>query len=119
MRKRDKRAIAAALTTAIALGYAVPAHASDTLPYLGESAKGENQPYQHGYRAEDFLNWSPETDPYAEYLRAKVPLQDRNEALSATQANPNLSSETQFFTLAGDYGNAFFDSYPYTNEFSQ
>lgn len=119
MRKRDKRAIAAALTTAIALGYAVPAKAGDTLPYLGESARGENQPYQHGYRGEDFLNWNPATDPYAEYLRAKVPLQDRNEALSATQANPNLSSETQMFALSGDYGNAFFDSYPYTNEFSQ
>ena len=93
--------------------------ASDTLPYLGESARGENQPYQHGYRAEDLLDWSPETDPWGDMLRAEVPLQDRNAALAATQANPDLSPETQWFTLAGDYGNAFFDSYPYTNEFSQ
>ena len=93
--------------------------ASDTLPYLGESARGENQPYQHGYRAEDLLDWSPETDPWGDMLRAEVPLQDRNAALAATQANPELSPETQWFTLAGDYGNAFFDSYPYTNEFSQ
>ncbi len=93
--------------------------ASDTLPYLGESARGENQVYQHGYRSLDIESWSPETDPYAQYLRSQVPLQNRNEALAATQANPELSAETQMFALAGDYGNAFFDSYPYTNEFSQ
>ncbi len=93
--------------------------ASDTLPYLGDSARGENQAYQHGYRALDIESWSPETDPYAEYLRAQVPLQNRNEAFSATQANPGISPKTQMLTLAGDYGNAFFDSYPYTNEFSQ
>ena len=117
-----KRALSAALALAITAGVSTPAlvaKASDTLPYLGESARGENQPYQHGYRAEDFLDWSPETDPYSEYMRAQIPLQNRNEAFASTQANPDLSSETQWFTLAGDYGNAFFDSYPYTNEFSQ
>lgn len=119
MRKKAKKILAAFLTLAMAAGTIPSAFASDTLPYLGESARGENQAYQHGYRAEDFLDWSPETDPYAEYLRAQVPLQDRNAALAATQANPDLSPETQWFTLAGDYGNAFFDSYPYTNEFSQ
>lgn len=119
MRKTGKKMMAAALMAALTLGCAVPVSASDTLPYLGESARGENQPYQHGYRAEDFLSWNPAKDPYAEYLRAKVPLQERNEAFAPTQANPNLSPETQWFTLAGDYGNAFFDSYPYTNEFSQ
>lgn len=119
MRNREKQAIAAALTTAMAFSFTTPALAGDTLPYLGDSAKGENQPYQHGYRGEDFLNWNPETDKYSEYLRAKVPLQERNEAFSETQANKNLSPNTEFFALAGDYGNAFFDSYPYTNEFSQ
>ena len=62
-----KRALSAALALAITAGVSTPAlvaKASDTLPYLGESARGENQPYQHGYRAEDFLDWSPETEPY-------------------------------------------------------
>ena len=117
--KRSKRALAALLAVLMAASSAPFAMASDTLPYLGESARGENQPYQHGYRAEDLLDWSPETDPWGDMLRAEVPLQDRNAALAATQANPELSPETQWFTLAGDYGNAFFDSYPYTNEFSQ
>ena len=119
MKKTAKKVLAAFLALAITASSMPFALASDTLPYLGESARGENQPYQHGYRAEDFLDWSPETDPYSEYLRARIPLQDRNAALAATQANPELSPETQWFTLAGDYGNAFFDSYPYTNEFSQ
>ena len=117
--KKGKRALAAILAVLMAASSAPFAMASDTLPYLGESARGENQPYQHGYRAEDLLDWSPETDPWGDMLRAEVPLQDRNAALAATQANPELSPETQWFTLAGDYGNAFFDSYPYTNEFSQ
>ena len=106
--KRSKRALAALLAVLMAASSAPFAMASDTLPYLGESARGENQPYQHGYRAEDLLDWSPETDPWGDMLRAEVPLQDRNAALAATQANPDLSPETQWFTLAGDYGNAFF-----------
>lgn len=30
-----------------------------------------------------------------------------------------MSAAPEYFTLTGDYGNAFFDSYSYTNEFSQ
>ena len=93
--------------------------ASDTLPYLGDGAKGANQAYEHGYRSLDLKTWSPKTDPFSESMRAMIPLQARNAAFAATQAKPNLSSETQMFSLAGDYGNAFFDSYQYTNEFSQ
>ncbi len=119
MKRNGKRALAALLAVLMAASSAPFALAADTLPYIGESAKGENQPYQHGYRAEDFLDWNPETDPWGDMLRAQVPLQDRNAALAATQANPELSPETEYFALSGDYGNAFFDSYPYTNEFSQ
>ena len=119
MKRNGKRALAALLAVLMAASSAPFAMAADTLPYIGESAKGENQPYQHGYRAEDFLDWSPETDPWGDMLRAEVPLQNRNEAFAATQANPNLSPETEYFALSGDYGNSFFDSYPYTNEFSQ
>ncbi|MCI5924753.1 MAG: discoidin domain-containing protein [Oscillospiraceae bacterium] len=111
--------LALAITASMYVGGSVSVFAGDTLPYLGDSAKGENQPYQHGYRGEDLLAWSPETDPYAELLRAQIPLQNRNAAFAATQADPNLSADPEYFTLTGDYGNSFFDSYPYTNEFSQ
>ncbi len=117
--KKKKRILSLLLAGMIVCSTSTSIFASDTLPYLGESAKGENQPYEHGYRSLDLKNWSPETDPYADFMRAQVPLQERNEAFTATQANPNLNPETQYFNLSGDYGNAFFDSYSYTNEFSQ
>lgn len=83
------------------------AFAGDTLPYQGESALADNEPTSHGYRAEDLLSWDPATDPDAELLRARVPLQNRIEAVAATQANPSLNPEVEYLTLAGDYGNAF------------
>ena len=82
-----------------------------------QDTRTENTPYQHGYRPEDIMNWSPKTDAYASLQRARIPLQERNDAFAATQADPNLTSEAQYFTLAADYGQ--FDSQPYSNEFSQ
>lgn len=98
---------------------ATGAYASDTLPWEGESAVGANQPYQHGYTAPDVLDWDPASDPYAEMLRSHVPLQQRNDPNAESQRNPELSADTQMLTLAGDYGNAFFESHQQTNEFSQ
>ncbi|WP_155055316.1 endo-beta-N-acetylglucosaminidase [Streptomyces blattellae] len=109
---------ALAVAFALTLG-AGSAGATDTLPWTGDSAIGANQPYQHGYSSTDLLRWNPADDTDAEYLRAKVPLQDRVAPNSATQRNPALPAETQQLTLAGDYGNAFFESNAYTNEFSQ
>lgn len=106
----------ASLTVALA---APAAQASDTLPWTGDSVVGANQPYQHGYTAPDVLDWSPETDRYAELLRSHVPLQERNAPHAATQRDPDLPAETQMLTLAGDYGNAFFESHQGTDEFSQ
>ncbi len=109
--------LAAAL--AVTLAGAGGAAASDTLPWEGDSAKGANQPYQHGYNPDALLAWDPATDPGAELLRARVPLRERADADASTQRDPSLPAETQALTLAGDYGNAFFESHPYTNEFSQ
>ncbi|ADI03949.1 endo-beta-N-acetylglucosaminidase family protein [Streptomyces bingchenggensis BCW-1] len=109
-------ALAAALALTLGAGTAV---ASDTLPWTGESAVGANQPYQHGYSSTDLLRWNPADDTDAELLRAKVPLQTRIAPDATTQRNPALPADTQQLTLAGDYGNAFFESHPYTNEFSQ
>lgn len=97
----------------------IPVMAGDTWPFEGESAHGENQPSVHGYTSGHILDWSPETDPYAEMLRSFVPLQQRIEPLAATQANPNLNPDVQVFNLAGDYGNAFIENAPYTNKFAQ
>lgn len=108
MKKTAQKVLAAFLALAITASSMPIAHAGDTYPYVGESAKGDNQPYQHGYRVEDIMDWSPETDPYGELLRAQVPLQDRNAALAATQANPELLSDAQYLTLTGDYGKCIF-----------
>lgn len=73
-----------------------------------EEAQGETsnsyEPWKHGYRFVDVLNWSPETDNYSEELRAQVPLQERNEPFAATQANPNLKSDALVYNVAmGNY----------------
>lgn len=120
MRKmREKIAIIAATVCVVTSSLAITTKAGVSLPPTGDATKGANQPFQHGYRAIDIENWNPEEDPYAEMLRAQVPLQERIEPFSETQANPNLSSETSLTNLNGDYGNYFFDSTAYTNDFSQ
>lgn len=95
------------------------AHAGDTWPFEGDSAHGKNQPSVHGYTSGHVLDWSPETDPYAELLRSRVPLQKRIDPLAATQANPNLDSNVKMMNVSGDYGNAFIENAPYTNKFAQ
>lgn len=98
---------------------ATPGAASDTLPWTGDSAVGAHQPYQHGYTARGILDWDPAADTDADLLRARVPLQERIAADPSTQRDPDLPARTQLLTLAGDYGNAFFESHHDTNEFSQ
>ena len=97
----------------------VSVSAGDTWPYTGDAAKGANQPRMIGQRVYDLEDWNPETEPYADLMRAQVPLQKRNDAFAATQANPNLKSEAEIFNMQGDYGNSFFEGTPYNNEFSQ
>ncbi|MFC7680154.1 endo-beta-N-acetylglucosaminidase [Paenibacillus sp. GCM10028914] len=115
----NKKNIALATTLTMALTISpLQVFAGDSMPPTGDAAFGKNQPITHGYRAVDIENWSPETDPDAERLRAHVPLQERNQAFAATQANPKLSPETEFFNLTGDYDFYFFGATPYNNEFS-
>ena len=84
-----------------------------------EQSAGANQPYQQGYTGLDILNWNPDADKDSEYLRSRVPLQTRIAANAATQKDPNLPADTEMFNLAGDYGNAFFESFHDNNVFSQ
>ncbi|HEX7352758.1 endo-beta-N-acetylglucosaminidase, partial [Brachybacterium sp.] len=93
--------------------------ASDTLPWEGELAPGPHQPAQRAYNPDQVLAWDPSTDPDAAFLRSRVPLQPRASALAAAQRHPQLPAETRSLVLAGDYGNAFFESHPYTDVFSQ
>ena len=116
---RAKRIGAALLAFAIAastyVGTSLSVFAADSWPNDTASA----EPTFAGYRVKDVKNWSPETDPDAELMRAQVPLQNRNEAFKATQAKTYLNSDAQVMLMQGDYGNSFFGSTMYTNEFSE
>ncbi len=119
-RKSFKRITVTALIFGVVVaGFPHAAFAGDTWPFEGDSAHGKNQPSVHGYTSSHIMNWSPETDPDAEMLRSYVPLQKRIAPFSATQANPELGSEAQMITVAGDYGNAFIENAAYTNKFAQ
>lgn len=66
-----------AASLAIALGLiAAPAYAADTVYNTGDKEVGTAQPKNMGHRLQDVRDWSPETDPYAPFLRADVPLQN-------------------------------------------
>lgn len=83
---------------------------ADTWPDIGESAIKSAQPHFSGYRVRDMEVWSPLTDPHAELMQAKVPLQKRNEPFRPTQVNPKLTAPVEVMLMQGDYGNSFFDS---------
>ena len=112
---------AAAVTTAAATTSLVApaAEASDTLPWVGDRAAGKNQPSQRAYTPAQMLTWEPASDPDAELLRSRVPLQKRAAPCAEAQRAPDLPAGTQSLVLAGDYGNAFFESHPYTDVFAQ
>lgn len=118
-RRAGALALAMTVTGSLAVTAGGTATASDTLPWTGGSAVGPHQPYQHGYSAADLLRWDPAADTDADLLRSRVPLQDRIAPDASTQRDPSLPASTQLHTLAGDYGNAFFESHHDTNEFSQ
>ncbi|AZN42923.1 endo-beta-N-acetylglucosaminidase [Paenibacillus albus] len=119
-KKRTKTMVSSAISLSLVL-MLMPqtVFAGDTWPFKGDSAHGVNEPNVHGYTSGQIANWNPETDPDAELLRSRVPLQKRIEPFAATQANPNLDPRTKMITVAGDYGNAFIENAPYTNKFAQ
>lgn len=110
-------AMAAVMMAATFATTAMTVSAGDTLPMQGEEARKAEQPKFSGYRIWDISQWSPETDPYAEFLRADIPLQERIDAFKPTQANPTLDSDAQIMLMQGDYGNAFVDGMMYNNTF--
>ena len=74
--------------------------AEATAEEAGGAASSVYEPWAHGYRFVDILNWSPETDDYAEELVAQVPLQERIGTYAATQANPWLSDEPELYAIS-------------------
>lgn len=117
-KKRSSKVLSIALAVAMILTSTSIVFAADSV--LPDDYRGlkSAQPDLKGYRTQEIATWSPETDPYAEYLKADVPLQERNEPFKATQANPDLDSDAQIMLMQGDYGNAFFESPLYNNDFS-
>ncbi|WP_062108959.1 endo-beta-N-acetylglucosaminidase [Bacillus niameyensis] len=85
-----------------------------------ETPRGPDQPYLHGYNADELKNWSPETDPYAKYFRSHVPIAKRIEPFQPTQAHPNLTSKANVLSLSADYDKEeWFEAYRYNDSFSR
>jgi len=103
MKKRSRQKCWLALLCAAVMVLSLCPHS--TALAADEGTASENyEPWKHGYRLVDVLNWSPETDPYAQELRARVPLQERNEPFAATQANPDLACDALVYNVAmGNY----------------
>lgn len=120
--KRFRRYLSIALSaamTASCVTAGMTVSALDSQPPTGNQAIGKAQPHFPGYRVKDLQNWSKNTDPSADMMRARIPLQDRNEAFQATQADPTLTDDAKVMLMQGDYGNSFFDSMIYNNDFSE
>ncbi|MFM1539288.1 endo-beta-N-acetylglucosaminidase [Helcococcus bovis] len=118
MKKIYKKILATALSVVFLASF-VPqkAYAADSIPMTGAAKRKANQPKFSGYRVWDIRDWTPENDPGAQLLKAKVPLQKRNEPFKATQANPTLESNAEIMLMQGDYGNTFTDGMMYNNTF--
>lgn len=110
--------LAASMLITAAMPYSV--YASDVMVDEGASytetavMSMEYEPWAHGYRFVDIRNWDAETDEYAAQIRARVPLQERNEAFAATQANPDLTMDAQVYNVSmGNYRSTGGDSGPW------
>lgn len=121
--KKFHKALSVLLAAAIAascVSAGLPAKAAGTnpVPNTEDKVLGKAQPRFPGYRLRDIQNWSPETDPYADLLRARIPLQKRNEQYQPTQANPTLTDDAKVMLMQGDSQNLPFDCAPYNNSFT-
>lgn len=107
-----KRALIAGVAALVGLAALTPpAVADDSVAPVGAHALASAQPRNAGHRLQDIRTWSPQTDPYARYLRAEVPLQPRISHDPSTQAHPELDAKAQVMLMQGDYGNSFFGNF--------
>ena len=134
-RSAKKRLMPIFLTFAMTASYTGGVFANEAPVKVGEEdgimpmfadygeASQSYEPWVHGYRYVDLLNYNPETDPYAEEMRATIPLQSRNGTFPATQANTWLEDKAQLYVMsASNYrntgaeiwnGNASYDDFSY------
>ena len=111
-RNTVKRALIAGVAALVGLAALTPpAVADDSVAPVGAHALTSAQPRNAGHRLQDIRTWSPQTDPYARYLRAEVPLQPRIPHDPSTQAHPELDAKAQVMLMQGDYGNSFFGNF--------
>ena len=107
-----KRALIAGVAALVGLAALTPpAVADDSVAPVRAHALASAQPRNAGHRLQDIRTWSPQTDPYARYLRAEVPLQPRIPHDPSTQAHPELDAKAQVMLMQGDYGNSFFGNF--------
>ena len=109
-RKNGKRAIALFLALALSTSAFSTTAVFAAEPQEDEAAQAEAkssttyEPWAHGFRFVDILNYDPATDDYSDELKAYVPLQERNEQFAATQANPNLDEGVSLYAISsGNY----------------
>ncbi len=102
MKKHWMKALSFALALVMVVSMApisfVSANETETEP-AGE-ASTTYEPWGHGYRFVDVINWDPATDPYADELVAEVPLQERNDTYAPTQSNPELTDRAKLYAIS-------------------
>ncbi|MEI3059172.1 MAG: S-layer homology domain-containing protein [Oscillospiraceae bacterium] len=108
MKQNWKKSLALLLAMAMCLSLVPAVHVHAAGETGSEEAVGEAsssfEPWGHGYRFVDILNFDPASDPYSQELVASVPLQERNATFAATQANKDLSDDSKLYVISsGNY----------------
>ncbi len=100
MKKQWMKALSFVLALVMVLSVGPVTFATEAETEPAGSAGIAYEPWGHGYRFVDVLNWSPETDPYADELVAEVPLQERIDTYAPTQANPDLTDRAKLYAIS-------------------
>ena len=100
MKKQWMKALSFVLALVMVLSVAPVSFATEAETEPAGSAGITYEPWGHGYRFVDVLNWDPETDPYADELVAEVPLQTRIDTYTPTQVNPELTDRAKLYAIS-------------------
>ena len=100
MKKQWMKALSFVLALVMVMSVAPVTFATEAETEPAGSAGIAYEPWGHGYRFVDVLNWDPATDPYADELVAEVPLQERIDTYAPTQANPDLTDRAKLYAIS-------------------